>query len=107
MSSPRVGSAAVGQPAAPASWSAAGHRGPPRHPSARRPLLQIPPAGLVSVDELSMLALLADGHVMEVVARRLGLSERTLRRRLRVLCDRVSATSTVQVIAWAARNHWI
>ncbi|MEO6998558.1 MAG: LuxR C-terminal-related transcriptional regulator [Terracoccus sp.] len=54
-----------------------------------------------------MLALLADGLVMEVVARRLGLSERTLRRRLRVLCDRVSATSTVQVIAWAARNHWI
>lgn len=61
----------------------------------------------VRVDELRMLALLAEGLPMDGVARRMDLSDRTIRRRLRAMCDRLGASATIQVVTWAARNHWI
>ena len=46
--------------------------------------------------DLEILALVADGHTTEVVGRRLGLSERTVRRRLRAVADRLDVGSTIE-----------
>ena len=55
-------------------------------------------------EELALLRLLADGLVLDAVARRLALSERTVRRRIRSLCDRYGVDTPVQVVVLAARN---
>jgi len=61
----------------------------------------------LSSDDVALLALLASGLPMEAVARRLALSERTVRRRTRIVCDRLGVTTTVEAVAWAARRHLI
>jgi DNA-binding NarL/FixJ family response regulator len=61
----------------------------------------------LSSDDVALLALLASGLPMEAVARRLGLSERTVRRRTRFLCDRLGVATTVEAVAWAARRHLV
>lgn len=61
----------------------------------------------VTDDEIQLLALLADGLPVEAIARRLALSDRTVRRRSRALCDRLGARAPIQVVAWAARNGLI
>jgi DNA-binding NarL/FixJ family response regulator len=58
----------------------------------------------IDEQEIALIRLLADGLVLDAVARRLGISERTLRRRIRALCDRVGVDTPVQVIVWAARR---
>ncbi|MDT7798638.1 MAG: hypothetical protein QOI78_2071 [Actinomycetota bacterium] len=45
--------------------------------------------------ELNLLALLAEGLPVETIARRLDLSDRTVRRRLRSICDRLGCTATL------------
>lgn len=55
-------------------------------------------------EELELIRLLADGLVLDAVARRLALSERTVRRRIRSLCDRCDVDTPVQVVVLAARN---
>lgn len=55
-------------------------------------------------EEIAILRLLADGVVLETIARRLALSERTVRRRIRTLCDRFGVDAPVQVVVIAARN---
>ncbi|RIQ31049.1 DNA-binding response regulator [Jiangella rhizosphaerae] len=62
---------------------------------------------MFSRDELALIALFAEGLCIETIARRLELSDRTIRRRSRALCDRIGATSTIQVVAWAARRQLI
>lgn len=54
--------------------------------------------------ELELVRLLADGHAIATIARRLGVSDRTLRRRIRVLCDRLGVESPIQVVVWAAKS---
>ena len=54
--------------------------------------------------DLQVLRLLADGLVLEAVAKRLGLSERTVRRRVRSVCDRVGVRTPIQAVVWAARR---
>ena len=49
-------------------------------------------------DELALLAQLASGAQVEVIARRLGVSERTIRRRTRGICERLGVDTTVQAI---------
>ena len=61
----------------------------------------------LSSDDIALLALLASGLPTEAVARRLGLSERTVRRRTRFICDRIGVTTTVEAVAWAARRHLV
>jgi len=53
--------------------------------------------------DLEILALVADGHTTEVVGRRLGLSERTVRRRLRAVADRLDVGSTIEAVVQAVR----
>jgi DNA-binding NarL/FixJ family response regulator len=55
-------------------------------------------------DEVAVLALLAEGLPLETVARRLSVSERTLRRRTRAICDRLGVPSVITAVAWAARR---
>ncbi len=64
------------------------------------------PEATVALDdeELAIVRLVAEGLVLDVVARRLSLSERTVRRRLRSLCDRLGVDAPVQVVVLAARQ---
>ncbi|MEV5695155.1 helix-turn-helix domain-containing protein [Micromonospora globbae] len=55
-------------------------------------------------EDLRPLRLLAAGLPVETVARRLGLSERTVRRRVRAVCDRLGVTAPIQAVVWAARR---
>ena len=62
------------------------------------------PPPLLSSDELALLSLLARGLPLPAVARRLGLSERTVRRRVRAICDRLGVPAAIAAVAWAARR---
>ncbi|MFG3685332.1 helix-turn-helix domain-containing protein [Micromonospora sp. NPDC047740] len=55
-------------------------------------------------EDLRLLRLLATGVPLETVARRSGLSERTVRRRIRAICDRLGVTAPIQAVVWAARR---
>lgn len=55
--------------------------------------------------ELVVLRLMAEGHTVESVARRLGVSERTVRRRVRAACDAADVDTTVEAIVWAVRHE--
>jgi DNA-binding NarL/FixJ family response regulator len=64
-----------------------------------------PPAGVpLSRPEVDLLGLLADGLPLAVVAREVHASERTVRRRLRAICDRLGFSAPIQAVAWAARR---
>jgi DNA-binding NarL/FixJ family response regulator len=51
--------------------------------------------------------LLAEGLPLEAVGRRLDLSDRTIRRRARSVCDRIGVRAPIQAVAWAARRGLI
>jgi DNA-binding NarL/FixJ family response regulator len=55
-------------------------------------------------EEIALVRLLAEGLVLDAIARRLALSERTVRRRIRALCDRFDVDTPVQVVVLAAHN---
>ena len=58
----------------------------------------------MSRGDLELLRLLATGLSLESIARRLDLSERTVRRRTRALCDRLRLGTPIEAIVWAARR---
>lgn len=58
-------------------------------------------------EELRVLAEIASGVTTEVAAKRLDLSTRTLRRRLRIICARIGVATPIQAVAWAARRQLI
>lgn len=58
----------------------------------------------VSVEELTILTLLAEGLPLDSVAARTGMSPRTLRRRVRAICDRLGVAHPIQAVVWAARR---
>lgn len=58
----------------------------------------------VTQEELTILRSMAEGLPLESIAQRMGLSSRTVRRRLRGLCDRLGVTHPIQAIVWAARH---
>jgi DNA-binding NarL/FixJ family response regulator len=55
-------------------------------------------------EEVELLRLLACGLPLDAVARRLNTSERTVRRRVRAICDRLECGSSIQAVVWAARQ---
>jgi DNA-binding NarL/FixJ family response regulator len=58
----------------------------------------------LDAEETELVRLLAEGLVLEAIARRLAVSERTVRRRIRTLCDRFQVDTPVQVVVIAARS---
>lgn len=58
-------------------------------------------------DEVALLAEIASGVTADAAARRLELSARTLRRRLRMICDRLGAETPIEAVTWAARRNLI
>jgi DNA-binding NarL/FixJ family response regulator len=65
------------------------------------------PAGLaaeLSHQDVELLSLLAGGLPLDAVARRMGKSERTVRRRVRGICDQLGLGTSIQAVAWAARR---
>ena len=59
----------------------------------------------LAMDELRVLRLLAEGDTVDVVARRLGVSERTVRRKARSACEKVGCETTIEAIVWAVRHR--
>jgi len=55
-------------------------------------------------DDLLVLALLAEGMPLRSVSRRMAMSDRTIRRRVRAICEQLGVKATVQAIVWAARR---
>jgi len=58
-------------------------------------------------DELVVLRMMAEGQTVEAVARRLDVSERTVRRKVRSACESVGVDTTVEAIVWAVRRRLI
>lgn len=63
-------------------------------------------AGLTK-DDLLLLSELAKGVTVDRVGRRLDVSGRTVRRRLRGICDRIGVATAIEAVAWAARRRLI
>ena len=55
-------------------------------------------------EDLRLLALLAEGLPISSVSRRMAMSDRTIRRRIRAVCEQLGVKATVQAIVWAARR---
>ena len=53
---------------------------------------------------MELLRLLARGLPLGAVARRLNTSERTVRRRVRGICERLGVTASIEAVVWAARQ---
>lgn len=62
---------------------------------------------LVTAEELTILALMAEGLTLDSVAVRVTMSPRTLSRRLRCVCDRLGVSHPIQAIVWAAHQGLI
>ncbi|MET8522351.1 helix-turn-helix domain-containing protein [Nocardioides sp. NPDC004968] len=58
-------------------------------------------------DEVEVLALFARGYTIERIARALGISERTVRRRLRAAADALGAGTSVEAVVRAVRTGLI
>ena len=74
--------------------------------NARRGLLAVSEVDL-SEEDLVLLAELAKGVTVDRVGRRLDISGRTVRRRLRGICDRIGVATAIEAVAWAARRRLI
>ena len=57
--------------------------------------------------DLELLRLLAAGQTVDAIARRVGISERTVRRRLRALADEIGVDSTIEAVVFAVRARLI
>jgi len=55
-------------------------------------------------EDVELLRLLARGLPLDAVARRLNTSERTVRRRVRGICERLGVTASIEAVVWAARQ---
>ncbi|GAA1516799.1 helix-turn-helix domain-containing protein [Nocardioides humi] len=57
------------------------------------------PTGL----DLEILGLLAQGLTIDAIGRKIGLSDRTVRRRLRTVADELGVDSSIEVVVHAVR----
>jgi len=61
----------------------------------------------LSRDDMRLLAVIATGVPITSVAGRLAISDRTVRRRVRAICEALDVTTMIQAVAWAARRRLI
>lgn len=61
----------------------------------------------LSRDDVEVLRLLASGMTTDAIARELGLSPRTLRRRARDICDRLGVDTPIEAVVVAVRAKLI
>jgi DNA-binding NarL/FixJ family response regulator len=61
-------------------------------------------AAELSRQDVELLKLIAGGLPLDTVARRMNTSERTVRRRVKAICDRLGFTSSIEAVVWAARQ---
>lgn len=59
---------------------------------------------LLSRDDLALLRLLAQGLPLDVVARHMRTSDRTVRRRAKGICDRLGVGAPIEAVVWAAKR---
>ncbi len=55
-------------------------------------------------EDIEVLTLLAEGLPLSAIGHRVQLSERSVRRRPRMICDRLGCRSSIQPVVWAARR---
>lgn len=67
---------------------------------------RIPTTNLTD-EEAQTLAAVATGMTTDPVGRRLGISDRTVRRRIRDVCDPIGVDTTVEAVTWAAKHRLI
>jgi DNA-binding NarL/FixJ family response regulator len=58
----------------------------------------------LTAQDMELLRLLAGGLPLDAVARRMNTSARTVRRRVKSIRDRLGFSSSIEVVAWAARE---
>jgi DNA-binding NarL/FixJ family response regulator len=58
----------------------------------------------MSRQDVELLRLLSRGLPLDAVARRLNTSERTVRRRVKAICDRLGFATSIEAVVWAARR---
>jgi DNA-binding NarL/FixJ family response regulator len=61
-------------------------------------------AAELSRQDVEVLKLIAGGLPLDAVARRMNTSERTVRRRVKAICDRLGFASSIQAVVWAVRQ---
>lgn len=61
-------------------------------------------AAELSRQDVEVLRLIARGLPLDAVARRMHTSERTVRRRVKAICDRLGFASSIQAVVWAVRQ---
>ncbi|WP_436702185.1 response regulator transcription factor [Nocardioides sp. BYT-33-1] len=57
--------------------------------------------------DLEILSLLARGLTIDAIGRRIGVSDRTVRRRLRTIADELGVDSSIEVVVHAVRTGLI
>jgi DNA-binding NarL/FixJ family response regulator len=63
------------------------------------------PCVRLDADELRLLRLLSEGLPLEAVARQMYLSDRTVRRRTRAICERLQVSTPIEAVVWAVRRR--
>lgn len=63
--------------------------------------------GHLSDEDLAILRPLSRGLTTDAIAREFNISERTLRRRVRTICDQVGVNTPIEAVVWAVRNRRI
>lgn len=61
----------------------------------------------LSRQDLDLLARLGSGALTSTIASRLGISERTVRRRLTAICGELGVDTAIEAVVWAARRGLI
>ncbi|MFC4052471.1 LuxR C-terminal-related transcriptional regulator [Actinomadura syzygii] len=61
----------------------------------------------LSEGDVTLLREIASGRTADQAAHRLDLSARTLRRRLRNICDQLEVNTPIEAVTWAVRQKLI
>jgi DNA-binding NarL/FixJ family response regulator len=59
----------------------------------------------LDADDLRLLRLLARGLSTDAIARQMYLSDRTVRRRTRAICERLDVSTPIEAVVWAVRHR--